>query len=116
MGCDSTVVADVIARAFVALPPRRLREQIEQQSVTALLFDELKLILTEDRADKGWRWQVDSPFRGSAEIWLEPALDGCVLHAFLRADDATAAHLDRRGRRMRLELFTFKDHCESADS
>ena len=106
----------MIARAFVALPPPRLRQQIELQSLTAVLFEDLPLILTEDRADKGWRWQVDSPFRGSAEIWLEPALDGCVLHAFLRAEDAAAAGLDRRGRRMRAELFAFKDHCESADS
>jgi hypothetical protein len=109
-------VPDVIARAFVALPPLRLRQVIERQEVAAGLFKGIDLRLAEDRAEKGWRWEVHEPFHGSAEIWLEPALDGCVLHAFLRADDAEAARLDRRGQQMRSRLFAFKDGCESADS
>ena len=109
-------MADVIARAFIALTPQSLRRQIERHLATTSLFGEAELRLTEDRAAKGWRWQVTAPFQGSAEIWLEPALDGCVLHAFLRAEDAAAARLADRGKRMRAELFAFKDRCESADS
>lgn len=51
----------------------------------------------EDRAEKGIRWTVAGPLTGTMEIWLEPALDGVVLHYFLHAEPAGVAawQLDR---------------------
>jgi hypothetical protein len=43
-----------------------------------------------DRGDQGLRWTVRGALTGSMEIWLEPMLDGTLLHYFLRADLPTA--------------------------
>jgi hypothetical protein len=48
------------------------------------------LDVVEDRADKGVRWTVGGPFTGTMEIWLEPVLDGVVLHYFLHAEPTGA--------------------------
>ena len=40
----------------------------------------------EDRGLKGLRWTVTGELVGSAELWVEPHLDGVVLHHFLRVD------------------------------
>ncbi|MGH3439934.1 MAG: polyketide cyclase / dehydrase and lipid transport, partial [Sciscionella sp.] len=59
-----------------------------------------------DRGDAGLRWTVRGALVGTMEVWLEPVLDGTVLHYFLRADFpegpelAPAAH----ARRVRREL------------
>ena len=53
------------------------------------------LEVVEDRADKGVRWTVSGPLTGTMEIWLEPVLDGVILHYFLHAEPTgtTAAEL-----------------------
>lgn len=53
-------------------------------------WPDLQLAVVEDRADKGVRWTVDGPLTGTMEIWLEPVLDGVVLHYFLHAEPAGA--------------------------
>jgi hypothetical protein len=42
--------------------------------------------VAEDRADKGVRWVVTGALNGTMEIWLEPSLDGVLLHYFLHAE------------------------------
>ncbi|MET0457353.1 MAG: polyketide cyclase / dehydrase and lipid transport, partial [Mycobacterium sp.] len=73
---------------------------------------------TEDRADKGMRWAVAGALTGTMEVWLEPSMDGVILHYFLHAEPsgATARELagmnlakanhDRRvaGKRMAFEV------------
>jgi hypothetical protein len=54
-------------------------------------FPDLLLEVIEDRADKGVRWTVTGSLTGTMEIWLEPVLDGVVLHYFLHAEPAGAA-------------------------
>ena len=49
-------------------------------------FPDLFCDVVEDRADKGIRWTVTGALTGTMEIWLEPVLDGVVLHYFLHAE------------------------------
>ncbi len=54
--------------------------------------------MREDRADKGIRWQVHGALDGTMEVWLEPVLDGTIVHYFLHAEptgrDAAAVRKD----------------------
>lgn len=54
-------------------------------------WPDLALTVIEDRADKGIRWTITGPLTGTMEIWLEPMLDGVILHYFLHAEPAGAA-------------------------
>jgi hypothetical protein len=54
-------------------------------------WPDLRLQLIEDRGDKGVRWTVAGPVTGTMEIWLQPVLDGVVLHYFLHAEPAGVA-------------------------
>lgn len=54
-------------------------------------WPDLRLEVVEDRADKGIRWTVTGALTGTMEIWLEPVLDGVVLHYFLHAEPSGAA-------------------------
>lgn len=51
-------------------------------------WPDLRLEITEHRADKGIRWAVTGALAGTMEVWLEPLLDGVVLHYFLHAEPA----------------------------
>jgi hypothetical protein len=54
-------------------------------------WPDLLLTVVEDRADKGHRWTVAGALTGTMEIWLEPVLDGVVLHYFLHAEPSGVA-------------------------
>ncbi len=68
--------------------------------------------MREDRADKGIRWTVSGALTGTMEVWLEPSLDGVILHYFLHAEpaasvrDLVAANRARRvaGKKRSLEI------------
>ena len=50
------------------------------------LWPDLDLEVMTDRGDEGLRWTVTGALVGTMEVWLEPVLDGTLLHYFLRAD------------------------------
>ena len=52
------------------------------------LWPDLDLEVVTDRGAAGFRWTVTGALVGSMEVWLEPVLDGTVLHYFLRAESA----------------------------
>ncbi|WP_099025022.1 polyketide cyclase / dehydrase and lipid transport [Mycolicibacterium palauense] len=54
-------------------------------------WPDLRLTVVEDRGDKGIRWTVTGPLSGTMEIWLEPMLDGVLMHYFLHAEPSGAA-------------------------
>jgi hypothetical protein len=79
-----------------------------------------------DRGVQGVRWTVQGALVGSMEVWLEPVLDGTVLHYFLRADPAGpdgtpcpasarrgAAEARRRQRAAKAIAFACKDRLEA---
>ena len=49
------------------------------------------MTVVENREDKGHRWTVAGALTGTMEIWLEPVLDGVVLHYFLHAEPSGVA-------------------------
>jgi hypothetical protein len=54
-------------------------------------WPDLRLQVIENRAEKGIRWAVTGALTGTMEVWLEPSLDGVVLHYFLHAEPTGAA-------------------------
>lgn len=79
----SIQVAD---ETFVAAAGTRVGAAIADPARWRRWWPDLRLTVVEDRADKGIRWTVAGPLAGTMEIWLEPVLDGVVLHYFLHAE------------------------------
>lgn len=85
---SSIQVAD---ETFVAASPEAVGRAVGDRGDWRRWFPDLLLDVVEDRADKGVRWTVAGPLTGTMEIWLEPVLDGVVLHYFLHAEPTAAA-------------------------
>jgi hypothetical protein len=54
-------------------------------------WPDLRLQVVEDRAEKGMRWAVTGALTGTMEVWLEPLMDGVLLHYFVHAEPTGAA-------------------------
>jgi hypothetical protein len=85
---SSIQVADEI---FVAANPEAVGRAVGDRARWRRWFPDLLLEVVQDRADNGVRWTVAGPLTGTMEIWLEPVLDGVVLHYFLHAEPTGAA-------------------------
>lgn len=84
---NSIQVADEM---FVAAPPAQVGAAVGDPSSWRRWWPDLSLQVVEDRADKGVRWTVNGPLTGTMEIWLDPVLDGVMLHYFLHAEPTGA--------------------------
>ncbi|TWS25877.1 hypothetical protein FK268_01015 [Tsukamurella sputi] len=78
-------VADV---AFVAAHPSAVAAAMAGAQRWRGWFPDLRLTVTEDRGELGIRWKVDGAATGTSEFWIEPHLDGSLLHYFLHAEPA----------------------------
>ncbi len=76
-------VADV---AFVAAGPGRVAAALAGERRWRRWFPDLLLSITDDRGKRGLRWKVEGALTGTSEMWIEPALDGVLLHYFLHAE------------------------------
>ena len=76
---------------FVAADPVRVGAAVGDPASWRRWWPDLRLRVIEDRADKGIRWAVTGPLTGTMEIWLEPSLDGVLLHYFLHAEPSGVA-------------------------
>jgi hypothetical protein len=85
---NSIQIADEI---FVAADGAKVSAAIADRSSWRRWWPDLWLQVVEDRAEKGIRWTVTGALTGTMEIWLEPLLDGVVLHYFLHAEPAGVA-------------------------
>jgi hypothetical protein len=85
---NSIQVAD---ETFVAADPAAVGRAVADEASWRRWWPDLRLEVIENRADKGMRWAVTGPLTGTMEVWLEPALDGVVLHYFLHAEPSGAA-------------------------
>lgn len=99
MRVSTIQVAD---QTFVAAAPAAVGQAVGDRARWRRWFPDLLLEVVEDRAEKGVRWTVAGPLTGTMEIWLEPVLDGVVLHYFLHAeptgaDPAQVASMDIPG-------------------
>ncbi|WP_067675175.1 polyketide cyclase / dehydrase and lipid transport [Nocardia miyunensis] len=84
---SSIQVAD---QTFVAAPGSAVGEVLADRGRWRRWWPDLTLEVREDRADKGIRWTVSGALTGTMEVWLEPSLDGVILHYFLHAEPAVA--------------------------
>lgn len=85
---NSIQVAD---ETFVAAPAERVGAAVADPASWRRWWPDLQLQVVEARAEKGIRWTVAGPLTGTMEIWLEPALDGVLLHYFLHAEPSGVA-------------------------
>jgi hypothetical protein len=77
---------DVVDETFLAVPPAVVAAEFAAPERWPRLWPDLQLQVMTDRGDEGVRWTVRGALVGSMEVWLEPVLDGTVLHYYLRAD------------------------------
>jgi len=84
----SIQVAD---ETFIAASGAQVGAAIADPARWRRWWPDLRLEVVEDRSDKGIRWTVTGALTGTMEIWLEPMLDGVVLHYFLHAEPSGAA-------------------------
>ena len=85
---NSIQIAD---ETFVAADPVEVGRAVGDAASWRRWWPDLLLTVVEDRADKGHRWTVAGALTGTMEIWLEPSLDGVVLHYFLHAEPSGVA-------------------------
>ncbi|MEJ2859024.1 MULTISPECIES: polyketide cyclase / dehydrase and lipid transport [unclassified Saccharothrix] len=77
---------DVVDETFLAVPPEVVVSAFAEPADWARYWPDLILDVYLDRGIQGLRWTVAGALVGTMEVWLEPVLDGTLLHYFLRAD------------------------------
>ncbi|MEN3320228.1 MAG: polyketide cyclase / dehydrase and lipid transport [Mycobacterium sp.] len=85
---NSIQIAD---ETFVAADPVEVGRAVGDRASWRRWWPDLLLTVVENREDKGHRWTVAGALTGTMEIWLEPVLDGVVLHYFLHAEPSGVA-------------------------
>jgi len=83
---DDVHSIQIADETFVAADPAAVGRAVSDHLAWRRWFPDLTLTVVEDRAEKGVRWTVAGPLVGTMEVWLEPVLDGVVLHYFLHAE------------------------------
>lgn len=91
---------DVVDSTWIAARPATVAAIVAEPANWRRWWPGLDLAVHEWRGKKGVRWTVQSvagtTLTGSAEVWLEPACDGVVVHFFLRLDDRSGRPVRRR--------------------
>jgi hypothetical protein len=77
---------DLVDETFIAVPPKVVANVFAEPTAWRRFWPDLVLDVYADRGDEGIRWTVRGAVVGTMEVWLEPILDGTVLHYFLRVD------------------------------
>jgi hypothetical protein len=117
---------DVVDETFLAVPPARVAAELADPAAWSRFWPDLRLKVVTDRGEKGYRWTVHGALVGSMEVWLEPVLDGTLLHYYLRADPPdkvgrpaalpfrrAAAEISRRQRAAKAIALGLKDLLEA---
>jgi hypothetical protein len=86
--CEAVIMnsIQIADETFVAADGARVGSAVADRSSWRRWWPDLRLQVVEDRGEKGIRWSVTGALTGTMEIWLEPSLDGVVLHYFLHAE------------------------------
>lgn len=94
---------DVVDETFLVVPPKIVASAFADPAAWRQYWPDLTLSVYLDRGDQGIRWTVRGALVGTMEVWLEPMLDGTLLHYFLRADPPapTSPRETQRERRRR---------------
>ena len=84
---NSIQIAD---ETFVAADPVEVGRAVADLASWRRWWPDLRLTVIEDRGPMGHRWTVTGALTGTMEVWLQPVLDGVILHYFLHAEPAGA--------------------------
>lgn len=79
---------DLVDETFLAVGPGTVKAAFTDPAAWRRYWPDLRLEVYTDRGDEGLRWTVRGALVGTMEVWLEPMLDGTLLHYFLRAAPA----------------------------
>jgi hypothetical protein len=85
---NSIQIAD---ETFVCADPVDVGIQVADRSNWLRWWPDLRLTVVEDRGPMGHRWTVTGAVTGTMEVWLEPVLDGVILHYFMHAEPSGVA-------------------------
>jgi hypothetical protein len=85
---NSIQIAD---QTYVAASGALVGAALADQSSWRRWWPDLRPQVVEERGEKGIRWTVTGALTGTMEVWLEPSLDGVVLHYFLHAEPTGVA-------------------------
>jgi hypothetical protein len=77
---------DIVDETFLVAPPATVAAVFADPAAWRRYWPDLTLSVYLDRGDEGLRWTVRGALVGTMEVWLEPVLDGTLLHYFLRAE------------------------------
>jgi hypothetical protein len=85
---NSIQIAD---ETFVAADPVEVGRAVGDPANWRRWWPDLRLTVVADRGEVGHRWTVTGALIGTMEIWLQPVLDGVILHYCLHAEPSGAA-------------------------
>ena len=85
---NSFQIAD---ETFVCADPADVGAMVADPANWRRWWPDLRLTVVEDRGPAGQRWTITGALTGTMEVWLEPVMDGVVLHYFLHAEPAGVA-------------------------
>jgi hypothetical protein len=85
---NSIQIAD---ETFVAADPVEVGRAVGDPANWRRWWPDLRLTVVADRGEVGHRWTVTGALIGTMEIWLQPVLDGVILHYFLHAEPSGVA-------------------------
>nr|WP_221219474.1 polyketide cyclase / dehydrase and lipid transport [Prauserella isguenensis] len=88
----------------MTVPPSTLAAVFADPAAWRRYWPDLVLEVYTDRGERGLRWTVRGALVGTMEVWLEPVLDGTLLHYFLRATPVVADGTRPSGARLRREF------------
>lgn len=80
---NSVQIAD---ETFVCADPADIGRAVADVSSWRRWWPDLRLTVVEDRGPAGQRWTVTGALTGTMEVWLQPMMDGVILHYFLHAE------------------------------
>lgn len=110
---------DIVDETFIAVPPSTIAAVFADPAAWREYWPDLVLEVYTDRGDEGLRWTVRGALVGTMEVWLERALDGTLLHYFLRASPAAQMsprrlrrEFDRRARAAKAVALGLKEVLE----
>ena len=81
---------DISDEVFVVAAPEAIADHVKDTRRQSAWFPGITLTVLEDRKANGVRWAANGAVSGSAEIWVEPCMDGAVIHTFLRGETSNA--------------------------
>lgn len=82
---------DLVDETFVVADRAELARIVADPARWRAWWPDLELSVFMDRGFDGIRWSVSGRWAGSMEIWLEPVLDGVLVHHYVRLDPADRA-------------------------